>query len=484
MPQTINTKDTIDKKAFLSLFATVFLPMFLAAVDQTLLATATPAMVRDLGDIQLSSWIAVGYMLAGAASVPVYGWLGDQYGRKRMLGIALGIFAIGSVICALATSMPGLVAGRIVQGLGSGGLMSLSQALIGELVPPRQRARFQGYFSALFALSSIGGPVLGGVIVTYLTWHWLFWINLPLVALALYRLSKLHSTQQKVSRSSIDFAGLMLFPTLMTTIIYWLSAGGHYFSWQSQTSGLLLALFVLLVVSFVWQQKRVRQSFLPLPLLVRKEIHVPLMSTFLFASCLFGLVFFLPIFLQLGLGVSAARSGLLMIPLSAGIITGSFITGKLIARSGVPKWIPVCGMSLSTLAFIVLGTLDMGPGAVSAVGCLCCLGLGTVMPSTQVLIQTVAGKASLGRITSMAALCRSLGASVGTAVFGTFIYSQIPGFDAGSSLEALTTVPQAVVADAFQSGYLLAAGFAFTCVLNAARAPLIQLDDYSWATEK
>ncbi|MCG6451121.1 MFS transporter, partial [Vibrio parahaemolyticus] len=152
----------VDKKTFLTIFTTVFLPMFLAAVDQTLLATATPAMVRDLGDMQLSSWIAVGYRLAGAASVPVYGWLGDQYGRKKMLAIALSIFGIGSIVCALAVNMPLLVAGRIVQGLGSGGLMSLSQALIGELVPPRQRARFQGYFSALFALASIGGPVLGG----------------------------------------------------------------------------------------------------------------------------------------------------------------------------------------------------------------------------------------------------------------------------------------------------------------------------------
>lgn len=474
----------IDKKTFLSLFATVFLPMFLAAVDQTLLATATPAIVSDLGDIQLSSWIAVGYMLAGAASVPIYGWLGDQYGRKRMLGIALSIFALGSLVCALAVNMPGLVAGRIIQGLGSGGLMSLSQALIGELVAPRQRARFQGYFSALFALSSIGGPVLGGVIVTYLSWQWLFWINLPLVALALFRLSRLQSSQVKSATSSIDFAGLLLFPTLMTTIIYWLSAGGHYFAWGSETSLLLLGVFVLLVVSFVWQQKRVRHSFLPLPLLVRKEIHVPLISTFLFASCLFGLVFFLPIFMQIGLGVSAARSGLLMIPLSAGIISGSFITGKLIARSGVPKWIPVCGMSLSTLAFMTLAMVDMGPNAVSAVGFVCCLGLGTVMPSTQVLIQTVAGKASLGRITSMAALSRSLGASVGTAVFGTLIYSQIPGFDASSSISTLLATPQDVVADAFQTGYLLAALFAFICVLNAARAPLIQLDDYSWATEK
>ncbi len=351
----------VDKKTFLTIFTTVFLPMFLAAVDQTLLATATPAMVRDLGDMQLSSWIAVGYMLAGAASVPVYGWLGDQYGRKKMLAIALSIFALGSIVCALAVNMPLLVAGRIVQGLGSGGLMSLSQALIGELVPPRQRARFQGYFASLFALASIGGPVLGGVIVTYLTWHWLFWINLPLVGFALYRLSKLKSTQEKASKARIDVFGLILFPSLMTVIIYWLSAGGHYFAWNSSMSFILLGLFALLVALFVTQQQRVKQSFLPLTLLAKREIHIPLISTFLFASCLFALVFFLPIFLQVGLGVSVAQSGMLMIPLSAGVICGSFITGKVISRTGVPKWVPVCGMSVSFGGIFQLGDAGSEP---------------------------------------------------------------------------------------------------------------------------
>ncbi|WP_139182856.1 MFS transporter, partial [Vibrio cholerae] len=279
----------VDRKTFLGIFFTVFLPMFLAAVDQTLLATATPAIVRDLGNLQLSSWIAIGYMLASAASVPVYGWLGDQYGRKPMLMIALSIFALGSVICAFAMNMPWLVAGRIVQGLGSGGLMSLSQALIGELVPPRERARFQGYFSSLFAVASIGGPVLGGVLVTYLSWQWLFWFNLPLVGIALYRLARFQFVQSsRKSEASIDVAGLILFPSMMTLIIYWLSAGGHYFPWFSVTSISLVSAFVLTSLLFIAQQKRVTASFLPLRLLARREIHIPLLSTFIFAACLFA----------------------------------------------------------------------------------------------------------------------------------------------------------------------------------------------------
>lgn len=453
--------------------------MFLAAVDQTLLATATPEIVGDLGNMQLSSWIAIGYMLAGAASVPVYGWLGDQYGRKKMLSIALSIFILGSVACALAMNMPMLVAGRVLQGLGSGGLMSLSQALIGELVPPRQRARFQGYFSSLFALASIGGPVLGGLIVTYLTWHWLFWINVPLGLFALWRLRHLESVQERSVKTKVDVGGLILFPSLMTVIIYWLSAGGHCFAWTSLTSGALLIGFVFLSLIFAAQQKRQgRLSFLPLGLLRQKAIYTPLLSTFLFAACLFALVFFLPIFLQIALGVSIAQSGVLMMPLSVGIISGSYLTGKIIARTGIPKWLPVLGMSMSFIAFLLLAFISLSPYGISVVGFFCCFGLGTVMPSTQVTIQTIAGKKNLGRITSMASLSRSLGASVGTALFGSLVYAHIPNFETNTSLSSLLSAPQDKVLHAFQLGYVLAAILALLCVLNSLRAPLIQLDDY------
>lgn len=182
---------SLTRKMFLIFFSAVFLPMFLAAVDQTILATATPTIVDDLGQLHLSSWIAIAYLLATAASVPIYGWLGDRYGRRNVLNYALGIFCVGSIFSALAQSMPEMIAGRIIQGLGGGGLMSLSQALIAELIPPRQRAKYQGYFAAMFACASIGGPVIGGFVVTHYSWHWLFWGNIPLALIAVWRLSKL-----------------------------------------------------------------------------------------------------------------------------------------------------------------------------------------------------------------------------------------------------------------------------------------------------
>ncbi|WP_354622760.1 MFS transporter [Psychromonas sp. MME2] len=216
----------VSKSHFLGIFSIVFLPMLLAAIDQTLLSTATPAIAKELGGIQSASWIMIGYLLATAASVPIYGWLGDRYNRRNMLIVALVIFSIGSLTSALAHSMPMLIIGRVIQGLGGGGLMSLSQALIGELIPPRQRARFQGYFASLFAVASIGGPVIGGVVVTYFSWKWLFWINIPLAIFAGYRLLALAASPSSLVKRSVDWVGLILFPIIMTTFIFWLTSGG------------------------------------------------------------------------------------------------------------------------------------------------------------------------------------------------------------------------------------------------------------------
>jgi len=467
----------VSKKYFLHIFSIVFLPMLLAAVDQTLLATATPSIVNELGGMHLASWIIIGYLLATAASVPIYGWLGDRFNRRNMLIIALIIFSLGSIISALAQSMPVLVIGRIVQGLGGGGLMSLSQALIGEFVPPRQRARFQGYFASLFAIASIGGPVIGGFIVTYLSWPWLFWINIPVAIFAVSRLMSLTTTKSTANKEKIDWTGLILFPIMMTTLIYWLTAGGHGFAWLSLESAIVIGAFMLLTIAFLIQQKKAMHSFLPLTLLCKKEIYIPLTSTFLFAACLFALIFFLPIYLQIGFGANASTSGLLLLPLTIGTIAGAYSSGKIIAKTGVPKWIPVVGMSITTVAFLLLGLLPAIPELIAGLGFFCGIGLGTVMPSTQLLIQSIAGKVNLGRITSMASLSRSLGASMGTALFGALIYALIPNFNRNSSIEFLLNSPREHIISAFQIGFLVAAIIAFCCAINAARAPRVCLDD-------
>ncbi|WP_418135293.1 MFS transporter [Psychromonas sp. GE-S-Ul-11] len=320
----------LTRQAFLIFFSAVFLPMFLAAVDQTILATATPSIVADLGQLHLSSWIAIGYLLATVASVPIYGWLGDRYGRRNVLVWALGIFCIGSVVGALATDMPELIMGRVIQGLGGGGLMSLSQALIAELIPPRQRAKYQGYFASMFACASIGGPVIGGLVVTHYTWHWLFWANIPLAMIAAWRLLCLTPKPILEHRNKpIDWVGLTVFPLLCTVFLYWASVGGQDFQWISLTSALYWLIFVVLGGIFYRNQCRHATPFLPNHLLVDRAIYIPLISSLLFASCMFALIFFLPIYLQLGLKTNAATSGLLLLPLTGGKYLGHYVVVAL-----------------------------------------------------------------------------------------------------------------------------------------------------------
>src|SRR6188508_1747470 len=228
---------TVSRAEFLNLFAAVFLPMFMAAVDQTLLATATPAIAASLGGLRDSSWIAVGYLLASATIVPVYGRLGDLKGRRNVLLAALGVFVLGSLACGLAQSLPQLVAARVLQGLGGGGLMTLSQAIIGELVPPVERVRFQGYFALVFTTASIGGPVVGGLIVSHVSWRWLFFANLPFAAFAAWRLSRLPAGEvHPPATAGRDLAGQVLFAVTAVSTLYWLTQVGHRFEWASAWS--------------------------------------------------------------------------------------------------------------------------------------------------------------------------------------------------------------------------------------------------------
>jgi len=466
----------LTRQAFLVFFSAVFLPMFLAAVDQTILATATPSIVGDLGQLHLSSWIAIGYLLATAASVPVYGWLGDRYGRRNILIWALGIFSLGSVIGALAQDMPQMISGRVIQGLGGGGLMSLSQALIAELIPPRQRAKYQGYFAAMFACASVGGPVIGGLVVTHYSWHWLFWANIPLALIAVWRLLRLTPKATLEHRHKpIDWTGLVIFPLLCTLFLYWASVAGQDFEWISVTSGYYLLLILLLGALFYRNQHRHATPFLPNELLKNNAIYIPLITSMLFAACMFALIFFLPIYLQLGLKTNAATSGLLLLPLTIGQISGALISGRIMGKTGIPKWIPVVGMSLSMCGFIALGSLTPEPLIVGSLGMLCGIGFGTVMPTTQLVIQTVGGKANVGSVTALASLCRNLGAAIGTALFGALIYSLLPGFDHNTSIEVLRSGPQEPVIAAFQTAFYVAAVIAALAALNAARAPLVHL---------
>jgi EmrB/QacA subfamily drug resistance transporter len=449
--------------------------MFMAAVDQTLLATATPAIAASLGGLRDTSWIMVAYLLASAVAAPVYGRLGDSRGRRNMLLAALSVFALGSLACGLAQSLPQLVAGRVLQGLGGGGLMVLSQAIIGELVPPFERIRFQGYFALTFTTASIGGPVIGGLVVSHFSWRWLFFANLPFAAFAAWRLCRLPPGERHAHEEGTDVPGHVLFAVGALAMLFWLTSVGHRFAWASATS---LAIVATAVASLGWLYRHERSHpapFLPVDLLRQKTIRLSAVLVSLFAACLFAMVFFLPVYLQLGHRVSADVAGLLLLPLTAGQVTAAMTASRILKRTGAPHLVPVIGMSISSAALLLLSLLPPHLGFVIVLGFVTGLGFGTVMPINQVVVQTVAGRARLGAATAMSALARSTGGAAGAALFGALVFAMMPDADRQSLLLHASGSDLELVVSAFHHGFLLAAALAALAAFAASRIPRITL---------
>jgi MFS family permease len=453
---------------FLQLFSAVMLPMFMAAVDQTLLATALPTIARELGGWRDASWIAVGYLLAATIMVPFYGRLGDRIGRRRVLLSALFVFTAGSLAGGFATSMTGLIAARFVQGLGGGGLMVTAQALIGELVPPRERAKFQGWFAALFSLASVGGPLLGSYVTEWADWRWLFWANLPLAVLATWRIRRLPdqpdlpdgqpiplASQGPASlREPPDVAGMLLFAAATSLTLLWVGFVGNRFDWSSHISLALLAGSVLGWVALVLVERRRIEPFLPIEMLRKPGVPWLAGTVVCFASCLFAMVFYLPVYLQLGLGSSVTHSGVMVLPLTVGMVTGSTVTGRIVAATGRPQPLPVAGLGLSCFSLALLALLPPHANWIIPLGLACGLGFGTVMPTTQVTLQEIAGRQRLGAATATASLSRSIGSVSGTAVFGALLFASIGSNDLRG---AVATQDPALVLAAFRKVFVACA---------------------------
>ena len=471
-----SARGTVSRAQFLSLFVAVFLPMFMAAADQTLLATATPAIAGNLGGLRDSSWIAVAYLLSAAVIVPVYGRLGDVRGKRTMLLVALATFTLGSIACAAAQSMPQLVAARVLQGLGGGGLMMLSHALIGELVPPVERVRFQGYFAVMFALASIGGPVIGGFVVTYVSWRWLFIANVPLAAFAAWRLCRLPRGERHPQVSAgMDIAGHVLFAIGALSTLFWLTSGGHRFAWTSTTSAALFATAVISLSTLVWHERRHAAPFLPLDLFAERAIRNSSILVVLFAACMFAIIFFLPIYLQLGHNVSPYVSGLLLLPVTAGQVFGNLVCTRILRRTGDPYIFPIVGMSFTTVGLFLLGLLQPSMTLVGVLGFVAGLGLGTVMPITTLVVQTVAGRTKLSAATATVSLARATGGAAGAALFGAIVFAMIPDVDRHTIAEQAGAVGVERILDAFHRAFFCTAGVAALAVYTAARMPRIRL---------
>jgi len=466
---------TLDRKRFRRLFTAVMVPMFLAAVDQTLLATATPVISRELGSLRDTSWLAVAYLLASVIMVPLYGRLGDRYGRRTVLTYAIAVFALGSLACGLAPTLATLIAARVLQGLGGGGLMTLSQALIGEVVAPRLRARNQSYFAIIFTLASVGGPVIGGLVVHHASWRWLFLVNLPLCVIAIWRLrTMLGDDRRHEARGRPDTLGIVLFALTAGCGLIWLSSAGHRFAWDSPSSLALFAAALGFGAALVRVERRVERPFLPFELLGLPAVRYAVLTVIGFASAMFAMVFYLPVYLQLALGSNPAESGLLLLPLTGGIVAGAFITGRVIVHTGRPTAIPSVGLSIAALSLLGLALLPPTRPWLVGLEITTGLGLGSVMSVMQIVTQTAAGPARLGAAASTISLARSLGSSIGAAAFGALIYGLIGG------TPALAEAPSALVTARIDRAFEIAFGAAAVLCLAAAwaasRVPSLRFD--------
>jgi EmrB/QacA subfamily drug resistance transporter len=448
----------------LAIYAGLMVTLALAALDQTIVATALPRIVGDLGGITQYSWVFTAYMLTSTVTVPLYGKLGDVYGRKRLFLLSIVVFLIGSALCGAAQSMTQLVVFRAIQGIGAGGLFPLSLAVIGNIVPPRDRGRWQGLIGAVFAAASIIGPAVGGFIVDNTTWRWVFFVNLPVGGLALIVISLTMPRRAALTEHAIDWLGAGVLAAGTGSLLLGLVWGGRQYAWGSGHVVLALAAAAVLLVVFGVVERRAAEPILPFDVLRNPIVAGSVACMALVGMAMFGTISYVPLFVQGVIGTSATSSGVVLTPMILGAVCTSILTGQLVSRTGRYRWNAVLGPVVLTAAMLLLWRMNVSTtnGEAARNMVIAGIGIGSMMQVFVISVQNAVSRSNIGSATALTQFGRQIGATLGVTIMGVIVNNGLPaGVNLGGEGSGIHRLPRAGrvgLAAAIHPAFLVAAG--------------------------